>query len=169
MFKPSDTFRGEFSVYSDTDVLVAADATPTGVLVVDGVDGAAVVTITTPSTGVYKVSVPLTGLSEGAVCYIRVTAVINTLTQIETLQTFSITSKHLGDLNDFDTATDLVALQDIDGIPSEQILAWMHALLGGKTEKSGNDIIAKRLASDTILGTTTLTATTGVKTGVAGV
>ena len=76
-----ETYHGEFSTYNAAGALTAADSTPTGVLVVNGTDSGVTVTITTPATGRYKVSVSLSGRSVGDDCYVRYTAAVSSVTQ----------------------------------------------------------------------------------------
>lgn len=55
--KPGDTFSGIGYATSATGALVAADSTPTGTLYRNGLaDGAVAVTVTTPSTGKYRLT-----------------------------------------------------------------------------------------------------------------
>lgn len=76
MFSTTDTFRFEFQTRNASAQLVDADATPTGTLIVNGTDNAATVTITDSGDGRYKGSVPLSGLSDGDVFYVRIAATV---------------------------------------------------------------------------------------------
>jgi hypothetical protein len=87
-----ETYRDEFNTYDDTNVLANADATPTGILVVNGTDTGTTVTITNPSTGRYKLSVSLSGLAFGDDFWVYVTATVGGLTQARKFPTYRITS-----------------------------------------------------------------------------
>jgi hypothetical protein len=80
-FAPADTYRFEFSTYANTGALADAATLPTATLVVNGTDTGTTVTITKPAatTGRYKGSVTLSGLTIGDVFYVRVSATVGTL------------------------------------------------------------------------------------------
>lgn len=74
-------FKREHVLSSPSTLLPAnADSLPTAVLVVNGVDNAAVVTVANKSTGVYTFTVTLPALSLGDYIQIRCTAVYSTAT-----------------------------------------------------------------------------------------
>lgn len=75
-----ETYHDGFSTYNASNVLANADSLPTGVLVTNGTDGAAV-TITNAGTGRYKIAASLAGRSVGDSCYVRVSATVGGLTQ----------------------------------------------------------------------------------------
>jgi hypothetical protein len=79
IIQPSSTWTGQFPVLDDTGALVDADALPTGTLVLDAVDDAAVVTIAlVASPGLYSYSVTTpAGASVGAHAQLRANATID--------------------------------------------------------------------------------------------
>jgi len=69
----------------------------------------------------------------------------------------------------FSAATDNVTIIDIDGIDSEQALARiMHGVTGNATI-SGNTVTMVRFDGSTSIGTVTMTATAGQRTGASSV
>jgi hypothetical protein len=59
MVKSGQSVTVDFTTLAATGALANAASTPTGTLVVNGVDNAAVVTVTNKATGIYKASVIL--------------------------------------------------------------------------------------------------------------
>jgi len=80
ILKPSTTWIGQFTVLDDTGALVDADSLPTGILVLDGVNDGATVTVANISTGVYTWSVTIPGgATAGQLAQIRIAATIATI------------------------------------------------------------------------------------------
>jgi hypothetical protein len=79
IYTTGETFRGEVETY-DGDALANASAIA-GTLVVGGVDTAVAVTVSNAGTGRYKVSCPLNDLVNGDICYVRIVATVNAVTQ----------------------------------------------------------------------------------------
>ena len=98
--KTGQTIAAQFALTDPTGALVAADALPTGVLVVAGVDNAAVVTITTPATGLYMWSVTLPTLTAGAIVQMRVAPVLYGVTLTRFVWADIADTKLTSDLND---------------------------------------------------------------------
>jgi hypothetical protein len=81
ILRSGQTVAGQFTTSrADTGAAANADTTPAGTLVLNGVDNAAAVTITNPSTGVYKWSVTLPTLAFGDLVQVRIAATVNSVT-----------------------------------------------------------------------------------------
>lgn len=75
--KSSQVLTVEFTTANPLSMVAAnADALPTGVLYINGVANAAVVTVTNITTGVYKASATLPALSAGDVAGLRISATV---------------------------------------------------------------------------------------------
>jgi len=80
MVKSEQAVTVEFTTANpSTGAAANADSLPTGVLVVDGADTAAVVTVTNVATGVYKAAVNLPVLTAGQLVGLRVNATVGTV------------------------------------------------------------------------------------------
>lgn len=92
IYLPTGTYRDEVSFY-DTSGALAIPSVLTGTLVVNGTDKAATVTLSSFSTGIYKVSCPLTGqVANGDHIYVRVQATVGSLSQSRTLHVARVDS-----------------------------------------------------------------------------
>lgn len=63
----------------DTGAIANADSTPTGTLVINGVDNGATVTVTNITTGIYRAAVTLPTLTIGDVVECRIAATVNAI------------------------------------------------------------------------------------------
>jgi hypothetical protein len=80
MHKTGETVTVQFCVSDpDTAGLVDADSLPTGVLVLNGANNAATVTVANVSTGVYSASVTLPTITDGDELQIRIAATVATV------------------------------------------------------------------------------------------
>lgn len=79
MIKSGQAVAGEFQITDADGNLQNADSTPTGTLVVHGVDDAASVTITHKATGVYKWACTLPTLTAGQLVSVRIEATVDTV------------------------------------------------------------------------------------------
>jgi len=111
VLKPSQAFSTVFGVSDATGLAVDADALPTGKLLLDGVEDAAVVTITDETAvGVYKAAVTIpAGATAGQVADIRINATVSTIAAMSILHIGIVDTLRISDLNDFDPAADAVA------------------------------------------------------------
>lgn len=81
MHKSAETVTVQFCVSDPaTGGLVDADALPTGALVLNGVDNAAVVTVTNLATGRYRASLTLPTLTNGDELQLRIAATVGGVT-----------------------------------------------------------------------------------------
>lgn len=77
MHKTGETVTVQFFVSDPaTSGLVDADALPTGVLVLNGVDNAAAVTVTNLATGIYRAAVTLPAITDGDELQLRIAATV---------------------------------------------------------------------------------------------
>jgi len=77
MHKTGETVTVQFFVSDPaTGGLVDADALPTGVLVLNGVDNAAAVTVTNLATGIYRAAVTLPAITDGDELQLRIAATV---------------------------------------------------------------------------------------------
>lgn len=76
MIKAGITIADQFTVTDSNGALVAADATPTVVVVLAGVDNAAVATVTTPATGIYKYTYTVPTVTVGTAVSERISATV---------------------------------------------------------------------------------------------
>lgn len=79
MVKSGQSVTVDFTTLAATGALANAASTPTGTLVVNGVDNAAVVTVTNKATGIYKASVILPSLAAGDLVQLRIAATIGSV------------------------------------------------------------------------------------------
>jgi hypothetical protein len=119
MIKPGQTITCDFAVSNPlSGAAVNADSLPTGVLVIDGVDNGATVTIANKSTGNYSASVTVPGgTTAGATVQIRVTAVVNTVTGKGVVFSDVVDTKRTSDLNDL-SASDLFTIDSGETLSS---------------------------------------------------
>ncbi len=77
--RPGDVFAFQFTTQDATGEATNADSTPTGTVVKNGTDDATpTVTVTNPSTGVYKASVTVpVGYAAGDVFQVRIAATVD--------------------------------------------------------------------------------------------
>ncbi len=92
LYRIADTYRDEFSLYNTSDVMVAADNPPSGLVIVNGTDSNIPVTIsTTAIAGRYKVSAPLSsGVANDDICYATITASVGAKVQMKKLDNFRV-------------------------------------------------------------------------------
>jgi len=99
--KSEQTIAVDFTTNSSTGAATDADALPVGTLVVDGVDNAAVVTVTNKGTGNYKAEVTLPAeLTAGARVQIRIAATVGGVAAKAIIWEDFVDPKRVGDLND---------------------------------------------------------------------
>lgn len=103
MYKPSDPFYKVFTTSSpSTGAAVNADSLPVATANHNGADdGAFTLTVTNIDAGRYKITgtVP-SGYVKGDVVNVTVAATVSTIAGKATVDTFTIDSKRIGDLND---------------------------------------------------------------------
>jgi len=94
-----------------TGAATNADTLPTGTLVINGADDAAVVTVTNKGNGYYKAAVTLPALSAGDLVQIRIAATVATIAGVAVIWQDVADTKRVSDLNDLaaGAAMDLVA------------------------------------------------------------
>lgn len=80
MIKSAQAVTVDFETSDSDGNLQDADSLPTGTLVVDGTDNAAVVTVTNKATGIYKAAVTLPSLTAGQQVSIRIEATVDSIT-----------------------------------------------------------------------------------------
>ncbi|HON69250.1 MAG TPA: hypothetical protein PLS23_22455, partial [Phycisphaerae bacterium] len=98
--KSEQAIAVDFTTNSSTGAATDADALPVGTLVVDGVDNAAVVTVTNKGTGNYKAEVTLPAeLTAGARVQIRIAATVGGVAA-KAIIWEDFVDKRVGDLND---------------------------------------------------------------------
>ena len=109
--KSAQVAAGQFTTTDATGLLANADSTPAGTLIVNGVNNAAVVTVTTPSTGVYKWSCTLPTLAAGDIVQMRVAATIGAIATGAVVWEEAADTKLVSDLQDI-AAGALMGLAD---------------------------------------------------------
>ncbi len=106
MVKPSQVIAVDFTTRNpSTGAAKNAKTTPTGVLVVDGVDNAATVTVGAIATGIYSANVTIPVLTAGQVVQIRIAATVTNDDAVDIADSAIIwqdivDTKRVADLND---------------------------------------------------------------------
>ncbi len=97
--RPGDAFAFQFTTQDSTGAATNADGTPTGTVVKNGTDDATpTVTVTNPSTGVYKASLTVpVGYVAGDVFQVRVAATVSGVTAKATTSSIVLDTKRASD------------------------------------------------------------------------
>lgn len=98
--KAGDSIGLQVVLHASSGALSNADALPTATLVRNGVDDAAVVTVTNVSTGLYKATLTLPAGVSGQFLQVRANATVGGVADAKTFLLDSGDSKRVGDLND---------------------------------------------------------------------
>lgn len=113
MFKPSDAYTAQFTTqHSETGLATNAYTLPTAIATRNGTDDASfVLTVTNMATGRYKITgtIPANYIAADIV-QIVVEATVNTINATAIIDQFTIDTKRISDLNDFDVATQAVII-----------------------------------------------------------
>ncbi len=100
-YKTGDTVVVDFTTQTpSTGAANNADSLPTAVLVLNGADNAASVTVTSKATGIYKASVVLPAVTDGDTLTLRVQAVMAAVTGNRVIWFGEGCSKRVADLHD---------------------------------------------------------------------
>lgn len=107
--KTGDTIAAVFTTQSPTTgAATNADSTPTGTLVINGVDNAAAVTVTNRATGDYKAAVTLPAVATADTVQILIAATVGGVSGKRVVWSSDGTTKRVPDLNDL-AATAIVS------------------------------------------------------------
>jgi hypothetical protein len=147
-----------------TGAATNADALPTGLLYVNGVVNAAVVTVSNITTGVYKAAVTLPALTAGDLVSLRISATVATIAGEACIWQDVADTKRTSDLNDLDAAgvrtavglasanldTQLTAIDDYIDTEVAAIKAKTDLIGASVALESGGNLAAVKAKTDNL-------------------